>query len=69
MYALGIMLMQSYSQSFHSHLTQDLSNYYINNLTEKTLTENFNFFLFLFSLAFSITIEGKLLPHVFYNLD
>ena len=41
MYALGIMLMQSYSQSFHSHLTQGLSNYYINNLTEKTLTENF----------------------------
>ena len=41
MCALGTMQMHSYSQSFHSYLTEGLSYYYINNLSEKTLTENF----------------------------
>ena len=57
MYALEIMLMHGQPQSFHSYLTEGRSNCYINNLSEKTLTENF--FLFVFSLAFSITIECK----------
>ena len=41
MYALGIMLMHIKSHSFHSYLTQGISYSYINNLSEKTLTENF----------------------------
>ena len=41
MYPLGIIPVHSWSQSFHSHLTQGLSYCYVNNLSEKTLTENF----------------------------
>ena len=58
MYALEIMLMHGQPQSFHSYLTEGRSNCYTNNLSEKTLTENF-FVFFVFSLAFSITIECK----------
>ena len=51
MYALEIMLMHGQPQSFHSYLTEGRSNCYINNLSEKTLTGNFFFFLFLALLS------------------
>ena len=47
MYAVGIMLKHSYSESVHSYLIQGLSNCYVNNLLEKIMTRNL-FFLFVF---------------------
>ena len=47
MYAVGIMLKHSYSESVHSYLIQGLSNGYVNNLLEKIMTRNL-FFLFAF---------------------
>ena len=51
MYALEIMLMHGQPQSFHSYLTEGRSNCYTNNLSEKTLTENFFVCLFLALLS------------------
>ena len=47
MYAVGIMLKHSYSESVHSYLIQGLTNCYVNNLLEKIMTRNL-FFLFAF---------------------